>query len=212
MTLNNFINKCSPRILGNSQDPIIIAELTASCKNIEGDLVECGVFAGGMAAVMSFVCPEKTIHLVDSFEGIPHPCEPDCFAIGEVKEVVPLDGALVTTNISKCTQENVTAFLKEWDRDITKFVFHAGWIEDIIEGLNIEKIALLRIDVDLWRPTRLCLEHLYDKMSPNGVVFVHDYVLPGVHMAVDDFLLTVPQVNYTVENSSIYWRKPLDYQ
>ena len=51
------------------------------------------------------------------------------------------------------------------------------------------KIALLHIDVDVYRPTQVILEHLFDRVVRRGLVLMDDYgTVSGETQAVDKFL------------------------
>ena len=50
------------------------------------------------------------------------------------------------------------------------------------------KISLLHIDVDLYEPTKLILERLYERVTPGGIIILDDYgAFAGTNKAVDDF-------------------------
>lgn len=50
------------------------------------------------------------------------------------------------------------------------------------------KISLLHIDVDLYEPTKVILEKLYDKVTSGGIIIFDDYgAFAGTNKAVDDF-------------------------
>lgn len=50
------------------------------------------------------------------------------------------------------------------------------------------KISLLHIDVDLYEPTKLILEKLYEKVTKGGIIIFDDYgAFSGANKAVDDF-------------------------
>ena len=50
------------------------------------------------------------------------------------------------------------------------------------------KISLLHIDVDLYEPTKVILERLYDKVTTGGIIIFDDYgAFAGTNKAVDDF-------------------------
>ena len=51
------------------------------------------------------------------------------------------------------------------------------------------KIALLHIDVDVYRPTQVILDQLFDRVVHRGLVVMDDYgTVPGETRAVDEFL------------------------
>ena len=50
------------------------------------------------------------------------------------------------------------------------------------------KISLLHIDVDLYEPTKVVLEKLYDRVTKGGIIIFDDYgAFAGTNKAVDDF-------------------------
>jgi hypothetical protein len=51
------------------------------------------------------------------------------------------------------------------------------------------KVALLHIDVDVYRPTQVVLDQLFDRVVRHGLVVLDDYgTIPGETQAVDEFL------------------------
>ena len=68
-------------------------------------------------------------------------------------------------------------------RTIPEFVAQKG------NGL---RIALLNLDVDLYEPTRVALEHLAPLMSPRGIIVLDEYAVDtfgGESKAVDEYFL-----------------------
>ncbi len=50
------------------------------------------------------------------------------------------------------------------------------------------KIALLHVDVDVYRPTKVILENLFQRVVPGGVIVLDDYgTVAGETQAVDEF-------------------------
>lgn len=50
------------------------------------------------------------------------------------------------------------------------------------------KISLLHIDVDVYEPTKIALEYLYDRVVPGGLIVFDDYgTVAGETKAVDEF-------------------------
>ena len=54
-------------------------------------------------------------------------------------------------------------------------MFLKGWFRDTLSAAPIEKLAILRLDGDLYEPTKRALSALYDKVSDGGSVIVDDY-------------------------------------
>ena len=50
------------------------------------------------------------------------------------------------------------------------------------------QFLILFIDVDLYEPTKIILERLYDKVTTGGIIIFDDYgAFAGTNKAVDDF-------------------------
>ena len=49
------------------------------------------------------------------------------------------------------------------------------FFQDTLPHSEIQHIALLHLDGDWYDSTRVCLEQLYDKVSPGGVIQIDDY-------------------------------------
>jgi hypothetical protein len=61
-------------------------------------------------------------------------------------------------------------------------------LDDYLHSNPHLKISLLHIDVDLYEPTKLILERLYDKVTKGGIIILDDYgAFAGANKAVDDF-------------------------
>ena len=55
--------------------------------------------------------------------------------------------------------------------------FVKGFVNKTLPNININKIALLRIDVDGYSPTREVLDYLYDKVEKGGMIIFDDLCL-----------------------------------
>ncbi len=163
-----------------------------SCEDgIEGDFVECGVFAGTQVAAMAWANQQmgmkKKIHLFDSFEGIPQAGPNDdesitsCIGKGDGK------GALISTGVSVCTVEQVQGHMKAWGINPNQLIYYKGWFQNTVPQVVIGKIVLLRLDGDLYESTKVCLQHLHPLVSIGGYVIVDDYALTGCRKAVDEY-------------------------
>lgn len=199
--------------------------------NIEGDIVECGVWKGGSMGLMALAnlkhgAQRRDLHLFDIFDGI---CEPDPevdgdFAIKQAKELTGRDnaefkgrlvsmegiydqfGGFGTLEENKHLMENVIGY------DRAKVHYHKGWFQETIPVVKneIEKIAILRLDGDYYASTKVCLENLYEKVVPNGLIIIDDYgTYEGCKKAVDEFRLKSNITSFMHYSSSDcrYWFK-----
>jgi O-methyltransferase len=91
-----------------------------------------------------------------------------------------------------------------------KVVFLAGWFKDTLPTANIEKLAIIRLDADLYESTYQALENLYPKLSSGGYIIVDDYnAFPNCKKAVDHYrkMLNISDTIIEIDNEAIYWRK-----
>jgi len=177
--------------------------------HIEGDFVECGVWKGGSVGLMALANlkhsnTRRKIHLFDIFD---NSCEPDPEvdgerAINETKEFVgkkdlELKGRLRTVEGvydsfgGKGTldgNQNLLESIIGYDKN--KIHYHKGWFQDTVPKNidEIEKIAILRLDGDFYANTKVCLDYLYEKVVPYGLIIIDDYgTYDGCKKAVDEF-------------------------
>lgn len=160
--------------------------LATQVKAVEGCIVECGVWKGGMIAAMaSILGPARTYHLFDSFEGLPAAQEIDG------------PGAIAWQNdrTSEHYHDNCCAPMEAAVEAMEQssapaYELHKGWFEDTLpEFKSSEPIALLRLDADWYDSTMICLEHLYDQVAPDGLIVLDDYYTwDGCSRALHAFL------------------------
>jgi O-methyltransferase len=88
-------------------------------------------------------------------------------------------------------------------------VFVEGWFKDSLPQLATDRLALLRVDGDLYESTMDAFTHLYPKLSPGGFVIVDDMRLERCVKAVEDYRqahdITDPIT--TIDWTGIYWQK-----
>jgi predicted O-methyltransferase YrrM len=186
-------------------------------QNVPGAFIECGVWLGGSAGLMGLVLKSmgqnRQLHLFDSFEGLPEPGSRDG---DKAIEYSGGRGEGRLSPISRCqaTLEQVQRFLFErLQLDAGQVQFHAGWFQQTIPAIanNLEPVAMLRLDGDWYESTKICLEHLYPKLSPGGVVILDDYYCwEGCRKATDEYReahgITAPIVQVDIDCG--YWIKP----
>jgi len=86
--------------------------------------------------------------------------------------------------------------------------FIKGWFKDTLSSAPIERLALLRLDGDMYESTWDALVALYDKVSVGGYVVVDDYhVVEGSRRAIHDFLNSKglrPEIS-EIDGVGVYW-------
>jgi hypothetical protein len=161
---------------------------------IQGALVECGVAAGSQIAMMQRTLidnnDQRLIWGFDSFEGIPYATDKDETqpAIGEI-DTNKL-GLLESTGVSSHSLESVLENFKRYELPIDNLNLVKGWFEETIEphADQVGDIALLRLDGDLYRSTKVCMKYLYPKLVKGGYLIIDDYQLEGARKAIHEFI------------------------
>lgn len=154
-----------------------------------GDIVECGVFRGGVVALMrdTILRTEKTMTgrnfwLFDTFDGMPKPGPKD-FKIGRDRNA-PLKKYERSTSAGgaggsgwvRSELWEVENTVRRSGAGLANTIFVQGMVEETLRGeLLPDKIALLRLDTDFYESTKIELEVLLPRLSVGGVLIVDDY-------------------------------------
>ena len=209
MNLNKFINIVRGLSLTSTERiTALFYELEHIRKNnIDGDLVECGVYRGGNILGMMEYCYHfdinKRIWLYDTFSGMTDPTNLDV-------DIQNNQASQILSDV-KCysSLQEVQSNLQhsKYNRDLVSYV-----IGDVCESLkdpnNIpNSISLLRLDTD-WYESTLCeLKALYSKVSINGSVIIDDYGhWLGCKRAVDEFFNNSQKLN-KIDYTGVFFRK-----
>jgi O-methyltransferase len=88
--------------------------------------------------------------------------------------------------------------------------FLEGWFRDTLADAPIERLAVMRLDGDLYESTMDALVSLYPRLSPGGFVIVDDYLsIENCRKAVDDFRFEhkIEDELVEVDWTCVYWRR-----
>jgi hypothetical protein len=175
-------------------------------RGVPGDFIETGVMRGGTVILMRAILKanaitDRIVWAADSFEGLPAP---------DVKRYP--DDAGAAWHLRPLTEVGLDHVKRNFDRyglldDQVRFI--KGWFRDTLAGAPVDKLAILRLDGDLYESTMDALGPLYPKVSPGGFVIVDDYNLPACKKAIGDYRaregITEPIV--PVDGAAVYWQK-----
>jgi hypothetical protein len=152
-----------------------------------GAIIECGTWRGGMAAGMIETCGfGRQYYFFDSFAGLPPAQELDGNSAfqWQADETSPnfhdncsasIEEFYETIRMTKCPPQNVHVY--------------KGFFEDTLPRFDCPPIAVLRLDGDWFASTMICLDALWDRVLPGGVVLIDDYYAwEGCAKAVHTFL------------------------
>lgn len=147
-----------------------------------GAFAEFGVYRGGTARMLARAFPDRTIHLFDTFAGMPQ-TDPrhDGHAAGDFADT-SLDA--VSASLGDCP--NVR--------------FHPGFFPDSTADVAAdERFAFVHVDVDIYRSTLDALTFFYPRLMPGGIMVFDDWRrhnTQGVEAALTAFLADKPERIY----------------
>ncbi len=153
-------------------------------RGVPGDLIETGVWRGGTTIFMRAVLKayqenERIVWVADSFQGLPKP-NPERY---------PVDAGDTSW---KCA--SLAVYLEEVKENFSRYNllddqvrFLVGWFRDTLPTAPIERLAILRLDGDMYESTMDALTSLYPRLSVGGYVIIDDYMLGSCRAAVEDF-------------------------
>lgn len=142
-------------------------------KKIKGDIAEVGVYKGGSAKLICNYKGNKTLHLFDTFEGLPELSKHDCKK--QFKK-----------GMHSAIYMDTKKYLSEY-RDVH---FYKGYFPDTAAPIYYKKFSFVNLDADLYDSTLDSLKFFYPRMNKGGIIIVHDYYGgKGVMKAVDEFFI-----------------------
>jgi O-methyltransferase len=174
-------------------------------RKVPGDLIECGAWRGGscifMRAILAaYGVKDRLVWVSDSFEGLPRPKE-DKYPEGHI-----WSGGQMAVSL-----EEVQNNFKKYGLLDEQVKFLKGFFIDTLPMAPIERIAVLRVDGDLYESVTQTLQYLYPKVSVGGYIILDDYGdhLPPAKKAVDDYRAAhgiTAQID-RIDYSGAFWRK-----
>ena len=174
--------------------------------DVPGDLIETGVWRGGACIFMrgvlkAYGATDRTVWVADSFDGLPPPNP----------EKYPQDAGLHFEQYRELavTIENVKRNFARYELLDDQVRFLKGWFRDTLPTAPIQKLAVLRLDGDLYESTMDALTSLYHRLSPGGYVIVDDYSILACRQAVHDFRNAngIADPIEKIDWTGVFWRR-----
>jgi O-methyltransferase len=175
-------------------------------RQVPGDLIETGVWRGGSvifmrAALAAYGVKDRTVWVADSFRGLPPP-EPEKYPadLGDLhhtREALAIPLERVKRNFERY------GLLDEQVR------FLVGWFKDTLPGAPLDKLAIVRLDGDMYSSTIEALRPLYPRLSPGGYLIIDDYGLSGCRAAIEDYRREhgIDEPIVGIDAVAAYWQK-----
>ena len=154
---------------------------------VEGCVVECGTWKGGMIAGIAKMLKEqeREYFLFDSFEGLP--------PARDIDGQAALDWQ--ANKDSPIYYNNCTASIADAEKAMQKsgamrYQLVKGWFNETLpQYLDKLQIAMLRLDGDWYDSTYACLENLFPSVVKDGIIILDDYYTwDGCARAMHDYL------------------------
>jgi hypothetical protein len=139
---------------------------------IEGDILECGVWRGGVSIFLSYLFNDRNIWVSDSFQGF-QPLEMARYKYLNERHT-PAYTHCANGPMGISLEEVKFNFEKYGLQNNSRITFLKGFVKDTLPSANIEKLALLRIDVDSFSATLEVLDEMYNKVQPGGCIIFDD--------------------------------------
>ncbi len=177
---------------------------------VEGDVIETGVWRGGATIFMrgvlkAFGQDHRRVFVADSFEGLPKPND----------ERYPADAG-----DTHWAHPELAVGVDEVKRNFQRYGlldsqvdFLVGWFSDTLPKAPIKKLAVARLDGDMYESTMDALTHLYPKLSPGGFIIIDDFgAVPGCRKAVTDYREAhgIDEPLQEIDWTGKFWRKRFD--
>lgn len=158
-------------------------------RNVPGAVAELGVYKGATAKLLSLLMPDRDLYLFDTFAGFDArdtASDPSAAAPGHYK------GSLSEVQDFVGTEKRIH--------------YCPGVFPDTTTSVpDTERFSLVHLDCDLYEPTKAACAFFYERLSPGGLLVVHDYhsgCWPGVKQAVDEFFTDKPEQPVLIPDKS----------
>jgi O-methyltransferase len=146
-------------------------------QQIPGAVAELGVYQGHFAAILNAAFPDRKLYLFDTFAG---------FDAAEEQKDRTQHGMTHDRDFTDTSVERVLGVMPGRQRCVVR----KGLFPATVEGLENERFCFVSIDTDLYDPILAGLQFFYDRLTPGGFIFVHDYnnaKFPGARAAVREY-------------------------
>jgi O-methyltransferase len=158
-----------------------LIEFAKSVQKLDGDVIEVGVYKGGSGKILAKTMRNKTVHLFDTFEGMP-----------DADPVINRPISSAGGNGHKKGDFADTSFeiVKEYFSDCSNAKIVKGVFPESSRYLDNTKFCFAHIDAIIYESVKSSSEFIYPRMVSAGAIVYDDYGFyscPGTKIAVDEF-------------------------
>lgn len=134
---------------------IVLYHCLKQTRCVPGDVAELGVWKGGSAALLAEHSDGRTVHLFDTFAGMPKTSQWD-----QLKEGDFADTSLESVKLLLSGFPNVR--------------FHPGVFPQTTEGLDALRFSFVHLDGDIYNSTKSGLDWFYPRLNTGGIILMDD--------------------------------------
>jgi O-methyltransferase len=177
---NSLIEQIKNHTLVDKLRCFMLYQFSRHVASLPGDVAEIGVYKGGTAKLLakSFESTNKTVHIFDTFSGMPQ-SDPDRDFHG-------------AGEFGDASLEQVKNFLS----DCSNIRFYQGIFPATSKPIQNRTFCLAHIDVDIYQSVLDCCSFFYHRMEKGGIMVFDDYgfvACPGAKIAADEFFADKPE-------------------
>lgn len=152
----------------------ICCELLETVLDVDGHIIELGVYKGDTTYAMASILKEKKLSkriiACDCFTGLP-------YSEGELQQ-------------GECRSSYLEFMMNT--HDVQAYVVPiVGNIEYTLPSLATFRYCFAFLDLDLYKSTVVGIEHVLPRVRPGGIIGFHDYKFhrtPGIEKAVEELV------------------------
>jgi O-methyltransferase len=168
-----------------SKELAVVLQYAEQAMMLPGDMVEFGCYIGTTSVYLQPIALKyrRTLHVYDSFEGLPEK---------SVQDESPAGIEFKKGELSASKKQFVRNFAKA---TLPLPVIHKAWFSQLTQKDIPASIAFAFLDGDYYYSISDSLNLTWPHLQTKGFVLVHDYAtatLPGVKKCVDEFINNTP--------------------
>jgi len=148
--------------------------------DIPGDFAELGVYRGNTAQILAEAARAagRRLYLFDTFAG---------FSSADYADAEPPSQAFTDASLDDVKRLVGTESVE----------YVVGKFPESLSGVTVtSRFAIVHLDCDLYKPMAAGLAYFYPRLSPGGLMILHDYTSghwSGCAQAIDEFLKDKPE-------------------
>jgi hypothetical protein len=179
---------------------------TVIADGVQGDLIETGVWRGGVTILMRAVLAahdidDRMVFVADSFRGLPPPNS----------TAYPADEGDVhhAAHHLAVSREQVETNFRMYGLLDDQVEFLEGWFSETLPTVADRTWAVIRLDGDMYESTMDGLVNLYSGLAVGGFLIIDDFAYAPCRQAIEDFRAehSIVEAIETVDWTGAYWRR-----